>query len=66
MRSVRRLILIIDDFKAADVVAIITLICATFLKLSGVDGTVSAIMLMVVGYYFGKQQFKKKEFHTTD
>ena len=39
----------------ADVVAVVVFICATILKLSGCDGTVSLIMATIVAYYFGKQ-----------
>jgi hypothetical protein len=43
------------DIQAADVIAVITILCGTILKLSGADGVVSTIMTMVVAYYFGKQ-----------
>jgi hypothetical protein len=43
------------EMQAADIIAIVVIICGTILKLSGADGVVSSIMTMVAAYYFGKQ-----------
>ena len=47
------------NLEPTDIVAIVIVVCATFLLALGVDGFVQAIMLMVVAYYFGKKASHK-------
>lgn len=51
-----------DDFLCkwapADVIAVITIICGTILKLQGADGIVSTILITIVTFYFGGRFFK--------
>jgi hypothetical protein len=42
-----------EKWKPQDVIAIITIIGCLVLKYFGMDGTVSAIMIAIVGFYFG-------------
>jgi len=43
-------------FKPKDIIAVVTIICASIMKLSGADGVVTAILMLVVGYYFAHRQ----------
>lgn len=51
-----------DKLMPADILAVIILVGGLALKFTGADGVVGTILVVVTGYYFGKQyRIKTKE-----
>ena len=44
------------NFKAKDIVALVTIIGIVVLKLNGHNGGLDAIMALILGYYFVKRE----------
>lgn len=42
-----------------DIIAVLLIIGAFWLKLKGIDGIVSLIMIAIIGYYFSKRVFEE-------
>jgi hypothetical protein len=46
----------LKDMCAADIIAIILILCGTYLVANHINGIVGSILVMVTAYYFGKQK----------
>jgi hypothetical protein len=45
----------LNSFTAADIIAILVIISCILLKVLGFDGIIDSALMLVIGYYFGKQ-----------
>jgi len=48
-----------EKIYARDIIAALLIIGCFWLKLKGIDGTVSLIMVAIIGYYFSKRVFEE-------